>query len=124
MKRHKARHRTFALADKIYGQDITVIVGEEELFQRWCKKNEIAYDPTTGYAEMGEAKDDTHNIYYIHLPSFENIPMNMAVAGHEILHVAFRVMHNIGFEFSYDNTEPLNYYFEMLYKDFLEKVFR
>lgn len=50
--------------------------------------------------------------------------MNMAVAAHEILHVALRVMHNIGFEFSYDNTEPLNYYFEMLYKDFLEKVYR
>lgn len=124
MKHYHARHRTFALTDKIYGQDITVIIGEEELFERWCKRNNIIYDQSRNYAETGEVEIPTHNIYYIHLPSFCNIPMNMAVAAHEILHVALRVMHNIGFEFSYDNTEPLNYYFEMLYKDFLEKVYR
>lgn len=54
MKHYQARHRAFALSDKIYGQDITVIVGEEELFQKWCKRNNIVYDQTRNYAEKPE----------------------------------------------------------------------
>lgn len=124
MRTFKAKEKTFGLTDNIYGQDITVIIGDDKRFKGWCKKKNVKHDQSNLYAETGEIRGGSELFFYIRIPKFENCSIDMAIAAHEILHATFRVMKSVGFKFKYGNTEPLNYYFEMLYKDFLEKVYR
>ncbi len=123
MKVYKAKQRIFNLDDSIYCQDIRVIVGDEDYFKKWLKKNNIKYEEQKFYAETGEVNMGTHDMFYVRLRCFGNTPLDMATAIHELLHVTFRVFNNIGFKFDYDNTEPMNYYLEMLAKDFYIKIF-
>lgn len=122
-KIHRAPQKTFQIKDDIYGQDISVIIGCEDIFKKWLKRNNIRYEESMNYAETGQVDVGTHILYYVRLHQFENTPVEMSTAVHELLHITFLVFENIGFKFDYGNTEPMNYYLEMIYKDFLRKVY-
>ncbi len=126
MRTYKANDRIFELTDNIYCQDITIIIGGEDIFKKWCKKKNVKFEESNLYAETGEVSADgkLSSFFYVRIPKFENCSLDMAIAAHEILHATFRVMKAVGFKFKYGNTEPINYYFEMLYKDFLEKIYK
>ena len=122
----KVKQRTFRIEDNMYGVIIYVIIGDDRYFQKWMTRNkdngEIRKD---FYAEAGKLiMSDGSTKYYIRLRDFQNTNYHFGVVAHELLHIAFYIMEAIGFQFSYDNTEPVNYYFESLIREFYKKIIK
>lgn len=111
----------------MYNFDLVLIVGDKQYYENYCKswlklKDETKSDNQGGETFLMEKNKIPYSVVW--LPKIDFTSTNYGVLGHELLHVALNVMKFIGFKFDYDNTEPINYYFEYLYTETLWRLVR
>lgn len=115
----KLHNKIFKIKDEIYWFDIWLIVGDKEYYKEYLKRRKIIYEES---GNRGGETIVTDIGIFVWIPRIDFTSSNYGILGHELLHVAFRVMEQIGFKFDYGNTEPINYYFEHLMTDTLWKL--
>ncbi len=116
------------LEDKIYHSSCDVIIGDWEYFGKFLKKNKIegCENNLNWYAETGHFHNDDGSImgYYIRIPEIDFTSKNYAVIVHELSHLTFHILDDVGIKFGADNQEPYTYLLEMLLVDFLKKAMK
>lgn len=124
----KIINKTFALEDKIYHSWTDVIIGDDDYFKKFLKKNGIEGDEINlnWQAETGTFQDQDGRIkgYYIRIPEIDFTKDNYCTIVHELTHLSMRVLDAAGVKYDTNNQEPLAYLIEMFFSDFLTKAMK
>ncbi len=99
------------------------IVGDHDYYQKICRKiglDEFEQRNYGGETFMVERGSGVMNVIWI--PRLDFTATNYGAIVHELLHASFKTMEKVGFKFSYDNHEPINYYVGYLLVRVLEKL--
>jgi len=118
-------NKTFIVKDNIYNFDLIIIIGDEEFYHKHLKNK---YKLDMGKQQKNKGGESFVMKYndkigsVVWMPRLNFTSVNYGILGHELLHIALNVMQKIGFKFNYNNTEPLNYYFEYLMTETLWKL--
>lgn len=125
MKKHRVlKNITLKLKEPTYGSDITIVVGDDKYYLSIIKKlNILDREPTNVLAaETAELIDSATGVitYMLRFREVDFTTQSYGELVHETLHLACRILDNIGFKFVADNLEPLNYLQERLFMNLLD----
>ncbi len=125
----------FEIEDRIYNVPILVVFGDYDYNQK-ILKSRLGFEDEGQKYSGGEAgiieRQEINNgkitkslfSATIWIPELTFTIDNYGAIAHEVLHVALHNLKKVGFNLDYENQEPLNYYFEYLYKQIIDKCFK
>ncbi len=124
-KKTKKNEKDFKVYDEIYHQTIFLFIGSHKEKNKYLKKNFDLQEQNQKY-NGGEASmiyfGDDDYISFIWLPEFTKSINSHCALTHEIQHCVFMIFNKIGIKFDHQNHEMFTYYFEYIYKEFLEQL--
>jgi hypothetical protein len=127
----KQKSFNFFLEDKVYRQDLRIIVSNDfNYINKFFKKYKVYTDGKLKELKKDENSEglfiiDDDGYYYILINKFENSSNDVGTLSHELLHYAMQVIYykNI-FYFEESNEHALIYFHEWALKEALDKVLK
>lgn len=113
--------------DKYYNNDISVIVCERKLLEEYLlKKFSVKADEIGSTinpdGQLIVLNKDNEIKYIVWQRNFSWTVIEMGMLNHEILHLVFDVMTNIGFKYCPESEEAYTYYMQILSTDIYWKL--
>jgi len=118
----------FKVNDPIYNVPLIFIVGDKEYYKKHMK-NKLDCDYEESQSMGGETilivdeKEGSANTI-VWIPRLNFSIGNYSTIAHEVLHATFQTLNMIGVKLDYNNQEPINYYFDYLFGECLDKLIK
>ena len=97
------------LPDHSYFRTVDLVIGSDKELDRWLKQKDPK-DAWTGAGRWTRFGDRMH--HYVLLTTSGSRVDRIAVLAHELLHLTFQVLHDVGLTLAEESEEAFTYYFQ------------
>lgn len=118
------------IPDDIYHAKIFIInnANNDDLIKYFKRKYQFDYEPDNDFDAIhyrieNKTQGLKHN-YILFLSKFNNTPEGIGILNHELLHLIYDVLQEVGMKYSGDSEEAYTYYFDYLTEKILNKLVR
>lgn len=122
------KNKHFVIKDGVYNSCSDIIIGDNDFFIKFLKRNKInghKINPSW-CAETGVFYNNNGSLAgnYIRLPNISFTNEDYKTIVHELSHLTFNILKQVGVKYGANNQEPYAYLLESLLGKFLEKAIK